>query len=251
MIGSDHWSHSSAKLYLECPRHWHAQYVEGKRGPAGSALIKGKALDQVASENWRQKAKTHKDISITEAEEMGEQFYRDAVSEVGGRDEVDWSKETFPTAMESSLRMVRGHMVAHAPLYEPSDVQLRVTREIPGSKRYFLGFIDALDQDGTVIDVKSAGRKMPQGEADRDLQASAYAFALRRPIDFKFLRIIDNLKGVNAETISTTRSQAGVEWYGEMLAEADKGVEAGSFPARPGFWCGWCPIRKTCIESIV
>ena len=250
MIGPDHWSFSSAKKYGECPRSWAAHYLEGLRSRPGPALIKGKAVDKVATANWDQKRKTGKDIAITDADEMAEAFYREMVDEVGGRSEVEWKTDNFTSAMESTLRLTEAHMVAHAPLYTPLETQKKVVRQIEGSARYFLGFIDAMVLVDHLVDVKTGTRKMT--DQDTDGQATAYAYALNRPVKFEYLRLIDTGKSpVRTERIETYRGQAAIDWYTEFLSNVDRGIDAGVFPTTPGFFCGWCPLKDRCIARLV
>lgn len=212
------------------------------------ALIKGRAVDQLATANWLQKKKTGVDIPISETEEMAEQFYRDAVKEIG-RDEVDWRGTTFPDAMTSTQRLAKAHMVYHAPLYTPEAVQVRVTRPIDGSRRFFLGFIDAVIDEGHIVDVKTGSRVM--NDADTDQQATAYAYALGHPIDFEYLRVIDTGKSpVRQERIQTRRGAAAIAWYTELVSNVDRSVEAGIFPTTPGIHCRWCPIRESCVGRL-
>lgn len=254
MTGPDHWSHSGLSLYQKCPKSWYAKYVEGIPSRPGVALVKGKSVDKIATLNWSNKKATGADYPISEIDDMAEAAFRASVTEVGGRDEVDWGRDNFTGALTSTQKLARVHMVAHAPLLTPDAVQVRVTRPIEGSKRTFLGFIDALgDEAGNfdVIDVKSGARKLSKSDADMDGQATAYAYALDRPIDFTFLRVIDTGKSpVQAERVDTHRGTQAIEWYAELLSQADRGVEAGVFPACPGWHCNWCPLHESCIGRL-
>lgn len=249
MIGPDHLSHSSSKKYSECARSWAAHYLEGLRSRPGPALIKGKAVDKVATANWDQKRKTGKDISIPLADEMAEAAFREMVDEVGGRSEVEWKTDNFTSAMESTLRLTEAHMVAHAPLYTPMATQTKVVRQIEGSERVFVGFIDAEITRDHLVDVKTGTRKMT--DQDTDGQATAYAYALNRPVKFEYLRVLDTGKSpVRAERIETYRGLAAIDWYAEFLANVDRGIDAGVFPTTPGWQCGWCPLKDRCVARL-
>lgn len=246
----DHLSNSSLKTYLNCPKQWAHKYLEGMRGTVGVALIKGSAVDHAADVNWQQKRKSGDDLSIDDAQELAEGMFRQKVDEAGGRTEVDWHGNSFPEALQSALKLTARHMRDHAPLYTPTATQVRVSRKLD-SGRDFIGFIDAVTEDGVVIDVKSGNRKLPQRDADTDLQPGAYAFGLGRPVDFVYLRVIDSGRApVHSEMVTTRRSQAGVEWFETLANDVDRAIDAGVFPANPGWSCSWCPALNGCVATV-
>lgn len=245
----DHLSHSSIQTYLTCPKQWSARYLDGKYSPVGVALVKGSAVDRAAEYNWMQKRDTLEDIGIEDACDVAEGAFREKIDEAGGRAEIDWHGDSMPSALDSTMRLTTKHMRDHAPLYVPEATQVLVERELAGGTR-FIGYIDAL-AEGKVIDVKTGSRRLPQQDADRDLQASAYAFGLDRPIEFEFLRVIDTGKSpTHSEIIRTTRSIRGVQWYEDLANKVDYAIRAEIFHARPGYACGWCVLKDTCVQAI-
>jgi hypothetical protein len=244
----DHLSVSSIRGYLECPKCWAAKRFDGAKGPPGVALIKGKAVDVLATENWRQKAVNLTDMPMAHALEVVEDVYRSEVDRAGGRSGVDWRDESFTRALDSTLRLARGHMADHAGLCTPAGVQVKFSRRLADG-RAVIGFLDAVDQNGDVIDVKTGSRRMPQHEADRDMQASAYAFGLARPIKFRWFRVLD-LARTTTEIVESDRGQNAVDWFADVASSVSVLIDAGVYPAHPGYWCGWCPIAASCVASL-
>jgi len=244
----DHLSVSSIRRYQECPRRWAVEKLDGQRSRPGVALIKGTAVDRLATENWRQKRQSGQDWTLDEAEEFTEQAFREHVDQQGGRDEVDWGNESFTRALDSSIRLAAGHMRDHARLCTPAGVQVKFSRTLPDG-RAFIGFIDAIDQNGDVIDVKTGSRRMPQGDAERDMQATAYAYGLARPITFRWFRVIDAAR-TTTEIIESTRGQNAVEWFEDVALSVSTLIDAGVFPAHPGWHCANCPVAALCVGSI-
>ena len=246
----DHLSQSSIRMYLACPKQWAALYLDGAPRRSGAALIKGSAVDHAADINWQQKRETGRDIEVEDAQELAEEMFRLKVDAAGGRESINWGADSLPNALDSALRMTKRHMLDHAPLYTPAITQQRVSVKLR-SGRDFIGFIDAVAPDGTVIDVKSGSRRMSQKDADQDLQPGAYAFGLGRPVKFVYLRVIDSGRApVHSEIVTTARSARGVEWFAELANDVSDAVDAGIFPANPGYSCGWCPIASACIAAI-
>lgn len=242
----DHLSASSMRVYIECPRRWAAHYLDEIPRTASAALLRGKAVDIAAAENWGQKALTGIDLPIEDAQGLAEDALYVALDEAGGRDAVDWESSNFGECLDMSMRMVRRHMLDHAPMWAPTAVQLRLVRRLP-SGRDFLGFIDAVTPDA-LIDVKTGARRMAQGDADRDLQASAYAFLTDGATDFHFARVI--LSGPKAQTtsevVTTRRTSRGVEGFAELADQVSRLIDDSVYPRIPGWHCRYCPLIQTC-----
>lgn len=242
----DHLSASSIKTYLQCPASWSASYLDELPRRWGSALVKGRAVDAAATANWRQKPTTGEDIAIEMAQEVAEHEFFKSIDEAGGKSEVDWDDSNLGAELDSSMKLTRRHMTDHAPLYTPKAVQQRIELPIINSERVFVGFIDALTDD-EVIDVKTGGRRMSQADADRDIQASAYALAtgLRK---FTFARVIHpSAKAqTSSELVHTERTVRGTLGFQSLVMDVSDAIDAGIYVRQPGYWCSWCPAANTC-----
>jgi RecB family exonuclease len=239
----DHLSYSQISSFLRCPRAWAADKLEGKRSRVSSALIKGSTVDRVSSAVWRDR------ISPQDALELAEDEFARQVDQQGGRDVIDWTSQSYASALDSSIKMADAFVRDLSPLVEPQDVQVRVEKPIPGTKRTLLGFIDAVGDDDWLIDVKTGSRRMPQADADVDVQASAYAWLLGRPLRFSFFRVVDTGKNVYTETVDTTRSATALEVFEDTARAVSNLIDAGHYPASPGWQCRWCPIRPDCVGA--
>lgn len=242
----DHLSASSVKTFLQCPSSWSAAYLEQLPRRWGSALLKGRAVDKASEVNWRQKPDSGEDISIEAAQEVAEgEFYR-SMEEAGGKGEVDWGTSNAGAELDSTTRMTRRFMTDIAPLYTPTEVQKRIEIPIVNSERVFIGFIDALTPD-TIIDVKTGGRRMSQADADRDLQASAYALAtgLKK---FTFARVIHSSAKAqtSSELVHTERTVRGTLGFESLVMDVSDAIDAGIYVRIPGYWCSWCPAANSC-----
>lgn len=243
----DHLSASSIRRFQECPKRWAAERFDGARSRPGVALIKGSAVDRFTAENWGHRWKHGTDIA--DIADRAEHHFRDAVDREGGRDEIEWNGQAFPRALESVQRMAGAHVRDHAAYVGANgSLQHRVNRGLPDG-RYILGFIDLLAVDGVVYDVKTGARRMNQADADRDIQATAYAYGLGRPIEFKYLRVIDGAR-TTTEVVTTTRSAASLEWFEELALSVSALIDAGYAPACPGWHCSHCPINASCVGAL-
>lgn len=245
----DHLSFSSVSTYLRCPRQWAYSYLEQLRRRPGVALIKGASVDVAASHNLRQKIDSRQDLPRTDVLEFAEDTFRTRVDEEGGASEIDWDGGNQARALDSTIGMVDVHMRHHAPRIEPRFVQLELHRDLP-SGRDFVGHLDYVTTGGTVGDIKTGSKRMGQQSADTDLQPSAYAFLHGEPIAFEFARVIDTGTRRYEEIVETSRDATAITWFGGMVADVEKGIDAGVFPPSPGGWhCApkYCSFWTRCM----
>lgn len=244
----EHLSFSSISTFLKCPRMFAYSYCEQLRRPPGVALIKGSAVDVAASANLTQKIDSHEDLHTDNVQEMAEDAFRTKVDQEGGRDEIDWAGTNQAKALDSAMSLTGLHMTHHAPLIQPIAVQLELRRELP-TGREFMGFIDYIKDDGTVGDIKTGSRRLAAGAADKDLQPTAYAFLKGEPIAFEFARVIDSGTRLSEEVVETGRDVKSIEWFGGMVGEIEKSIDAQAFPPNPTSWvCApkWCGYWQIC-----
>lgn len=246
-----HLSHSSISTYLRCPRQWAYAYLEGLKKPPAAALIKGKAVDDGLSFNLRQKVDSREDLPMDDVLHVTESAFRDEVDKQGGRDEVNWEGASFASALDSAIGMTELHMTEHAPLIQPTEVQLELHRELPDG-RDFIGFLDFVNEDGAVCDWKTGKKRMGQGAADTDLQPHAYAYLMGEPITFFFYRAVDTGKSQASEVLVTTRSEEQSAWYETAAADVSAAIDAGIYPPNPNGWhCSksFCGYYELCMSG--
>jgi DNA helicase-2/ATP-dependent DNA helicase PcrA len=112
------------------------------------------------------------------------------------------------------------------------------------------GRIDRVDEDAegyVVVDYKT-GNPKSQDVADRSLQLSVYAMAMREAKPVTAL-IFQNLE--DNTTMETTRSAFELLKTEARITEAAAGIAAGEFSATPGRHCNWCAYRTICPEMEV
>jgi hypothetical protein len=247
----DHLSQSSIKTFLDCERMWAAFYLDELPRRPGVALLKGSAVDKVAEHNWRLRMDGYDTIELEEAKHLAEDFFRNEVDRAGGRGEVDWGNDTFPGALDSSVRMAERHMKDHAPLITPTAVQKKLSRRLPDG-RQVIGFLDAVDENGNAVDVKTGGRALNQEDANRDLQPTAYNWLLNNPGRFRYFRVIDSGRSpVRSEVVETYRGERALSWFETLATNTSKRIDAGDYITRPGWHCRFCPLRDTCVDALI
>lgn len=236
-------------MFNRCPRQYFYRYVLDIKSPPGAALIRGQAVDRATAHNLTQKVDSGIDLPTEDVLEVAAASYDEAIDRAGGESEVDWREGDPGFIKDSSIGLTALHMRVHAPLIQPTDVQVELHREVQDGID-FVGFLDFETSPTKVGDIKTGRRSMRQEAADKDMQAHAYAYLKGHAIDFGFYRLIDSGKTRKAEIVQTDRTRAQIDWYEDAVKEVANAVLAGNFPPNPtspmcskkycGYWqkCG-------------
>lgn len=123
--------------------------------------------------------------------------------------------------------------------------------EIPGLSVPFCGFIDLVTEDKIIRDHKSGSSKWDQAKADKDLQATAYVYAMWREIGeilpFEFVILYTGFQQpVSVRTIPTTRTMAQLEAFEELLRTIYGQMQVGHLQQRCR--AGWCAWTEECTR---
>ena len=132
---------------------------------------------------------------------------------------------------------------AAVPRGEVKMVEYRIKLEVAGAE--VTGRIDRVDEDEhglTIIDYKT-GRPKSQELADKSLQLSVYALALKKQGPVKAV-IFENLE--DSSTVETTRDAGDLKKAEDKIAEVARRIMAGDFEPKPGLQCSWCAYRMVC-----
>jgi len=224
-------SHSQVNMYLRCPRQYEFRYLRGLKVPPGAALVKGKAYDYVCNQNYSEKIKTGKDVK--DGMDFVPEGWRAAMDETGG--EVDWGSKNATQVAGELNDHARLFFAEIAPQVHPVAVQVEVRRE------GFLAYIDVVDDETRVRDNKAKGKLMGANEAHKDLQPTAYAYAMNTPITFAFDVSTPHKVGLYL----TERDMADVAAYERLLDKLRAAIKTGIFLPNPTSkfclptWCGF------------
>ena len=228
-------SHTQVQMFLRCPRQYEFRYLRGLKSPPGAALIKGKAYDFVCNMNYTEKIKTGKDAK--DGMDFVPEGWRAAMDEAGG--EVDWGSKNITQVAGELNDHARLFFAEIAPKVDPVAVQVEVRRE------GFLAYIDVVDSDTRIRDNKAKSKLMGVNEPFKDLQPTAYAYAMDTSIDF----IFDVTTPHKAGMYATQRDMADVAAYARLLDDVRAAISAGTFPCNPtNNFCSpnWCGYWERC-----
>jgi DNA helicase II / ATP-dependent DNA helicase PcrA len=121
----------------------------------------------------------------------------------------------------------------------------RIDRVVSGGVGLTSADSTSVGSDGVAIVDYKTGKPKTQKEADDSLQLSLYALAAKEAWGMRAERLIFHNLEDNSMVV-TTRDSADLEKARLKVCEAAENIAAGSFPAKPGYQCSFCPYRNLC-----
>jgi putative RecB family exonuclease len=121
------------------------------------------------------------------------------------------------------------------------------TREPLGIR--FRGFVDLVEEDGTVVDLKTAGRSLEAGGLERHLQLSCYALAvlhLTGQIPKLRLDLLYKTAKPRLERLETSRTAAELAWTAQLIGEVALAIKTEHFFPNPSWRCQECEYFAHC-----
>ncbi len=246
----DHLSYSQVNRYLSCPLQYRFKYID-EIPPAFTsvALAFGSAIHEAVAAFHQ----TRLEGDNLKPDQMLD-VYRDAWRQA---EHVKY----FNGDNENSLMEKAKNMLA--VFHESSDPSAEVIGveeffEIPlGGLPMFQGYIDLIEEspDGevTLVDLKTASKKLSQSNVDTNLQLSAYALATEsmgfNPDEMKFrLDVLLKTKEAGLVKYETTRTPDDRYRFIKLLYSVWNGIQQDVFFPRQDWQCAQCAWAKNCEE---
>lgn len=111
------------------------------------------------------------------------------------------------------------------------------------------GVVDLVEDDGTVVDLKTAGRTLSPGDLERHLQLSVYALSafLRHGALPKLrLDVLLKTRVPRFERHETGRTLSDLSWTAQLLRSVARAIESRSFHPNPSWKCSECEYFAHC-----
>jgi CRISPR/Cas system-associated exonuclease Cas4 (RecB family) len=148
-VPGDVLSPSQVSSIMDCAYRWHAKHVLTMPEPPTSNQILGRAVHVALANNFEQKCDSKIDLPIAGVLAV----YREAWAVLSEGTEFH-DAEDLDELGKTGEALVTKYMDEAAPQIEPAAVEMRVEGEIAGVK--VRGYIDLLDVNGCVIEIKTA-----------------------------------------------------------------------------------------------
>jgi hypothetical protein len=148
-------SPSQVSSLMDCAYRWHAKYVLKMPEPPTSQQILGRAVHSALAVNFEQKCDTKVDLPVIGVLAV----YREAWAVLSAETEFHDAEDPDELG-KAGETLVTKYMEEAAPRIEPAAVEMRVEGVIAGVR--VTGYVDLVDVDGCVIEIKTA-KARPSG----------------------------------------------------------------------------------------
>ncbi len=165
-------SPSQVRCFMDCQMRWWFKYGLKIPDPATANMALGRAVHAALGENFAQKVDTREDLRTEGIVALFREAWANEIEQTEFRDEED-PKELAATGEA----LVTKYMNQMAPAIDPAAVELKVEGEITGIR--VRGWIDLLDVEGRVIDIKTAKAKPSSIEPMHKFQVATYAHLIQ------------------------------------------------------------------------
>lgn len=233
-------SPSQIVTYRDCAARWWYKHGLNLPDPPNSNLTLGRAVHEAIALNFRQKIRTRVDLPTHQVVEAFDAHFR-----AGAIDTVFHSKEQPAEVAAAGRQLVALYLRLAAPKIQPAAVELPVSGTIAGVPAS--GVIDLVEDNGTIVDLKTA-KTSPNGlSADHALQLATYA-TLRGA---EKVRIDTLVKTKSPRLVQMTRTltAAHLEEPRKLFPLIQEAMQQGLYvPNRKSMLCSRrnCPFAAAC-----
>ncbi len=247
-------SPTSMRTYETCPYAFKLRYLDRVRTPDTAARVLGRAIHRVIEANYRHKRRRRSDLPVEQALDIFDEVWDGSIHEV-----ADSEPEELEDLREQGYDLVEFYLVEVAPSIRPLLIEERFSFTLPQVEAPIVGYVDLIDQEGRVIDHKTAAAPFPEDYLEHDIQLMTYSlgyatlrFGARwRPGQLPLIGmlppvVVDVL--IKGEPIAHQRlelqyDESHVEEYLARANAVAVGVRTGHYPP---FWQVRDPNPDTC-----
>jgi hypothetical protein len=160
-------SPTQVRTFLNCSARWWFKYGLDEPETKNSALALGSAVHQALEANFREKVSTKEDLDALGVVALFRDAWHEQSQQAEFRDDEDPAE-----VGKLGEQLVAKYMDEAAPWIQPAAVELDVSGQIGGVA--VRGKVDLLDEEGVVVDVKTAARKPSGISPDYAFQLATY-----------------------------------------------------------------------------
>jgi putative RecB family exonuclease len=250
-----HFSASQLLCYLQCPLQYYLQYELGvvwEKTP--SAVLFGSAIHKGVETINRQLMNSGSDIMKAQVEFATS--WKDGTS----KEEISWKEDPSELYQKGGqlLELYANEMKDQKPTEVELPFRLPLIDPKTGlfiQERDFVGKIDAIFTDDTIVEIKTTSRSPAQQEIDQNTQITFYSWAYRmlygKPE--KAIKVINLVKTKDPKivVIETQRSDREHSWLLATTFQVLRAISEKLFYPNPigGFGCFNCQYQNHCKED--
>jgi len=222
-------------------------YQEFGPVPPSIVLIQGGAAHASYETHYKHVIDGSPGFSVSQAQE----FFANELKQRCEKEQVIFDAMPFSGALDQGVQLVEAYMRGIAPQVRPSSVEAAFAIELQDFN--IRGYIDLLEQDGSLRDTKHKARAPSQADVDHDWQLSIYDLAREMmglpPSPEISLDVVVKKKKPEAVRIRTNRTATQRNQTMGLIRRVCAMVQSDAYvPNTNGWWCGekWCGWWKLC-----
>lgn len=238
-------------MFLKCPFQYYCRYIEGLKSPPGAALTVGSCFHNATGVNYGQKIESHEDMPVDDVCDIFSTNFDHA------RHDTAWFEDEKPGEIkDSGIETLKVYHQTIAPEVQPLHVEMKFQLEFTNLEQSFIGYIDTVDVNEEIRELKTTSRKPSDVSHDHKLQQTAYVAGYiskykRRP---KASRIDYAINKKEPEVVSMPLEiQAeDIDYFLTIIPKIVASIETGVFiPNRGHFLCSqrWCGYAGKCMKE--
>lgn len=161
-------SPTQVRCFMDCQARWWFKYGLKLPDPQNGRFALGKAVHAALTENFAEKIETREDLPVIGVRALFREAWAVQCQE------TEFSDDEDPAELAScGEALVWKYMDEVAPRIDPAAVEIRVAGEIGGVT--VQGWIDLIDTEGCIIEIKTASRRPATIAPDHKFQLATYA----------------------------------------------------------------------------
>ena len=246
---------SSLALFWRWPERWRRRYLERQPEPQIGAMVVGKAVGATIAAYFAARM-AGEVLSEMEADDLCLAEF----DERAAQPLTDFGQEEPAELREQAREALRAYLRELAPTVRPVSVERRFELRFEGAEWSIVGYFDAEDASGDVIDVKVGAKHVSEARAGVDPQPTTYELARgaegrpRGYFKFHSVRRGPIRSGVRCLVVPAERSAeqlAAMEFrIAQTAREIARCADTGDWPLSTpdGWWCapGQCRFWSGC-----
>jgi CRISPR/Cas system-associated exonuclease Cas4 (RecB family) len=244
-VGVTRVSATQLSQYQRCPRQWAFRYVLGLKVAPDGGLVVGSGVHHAAEVGMLHKVDTGLNPDPDQSAEAAAEY----VSEQVRSGEVRLDDDDKGGMTDRAVRISRAWATDAAPLVMPVEVEQ--TFDVTMSGIPVTGRMDVVTAT-SVVDWKTSGKSPNRDDVIKSTQASIYARATRKPLEFIYL--VNQVKGVKVAPVDIPQpvaNQVGA-LADSTVGDVAEGMALGVWPRnRNGWHCSerWCGYYERCMAG--
>lgn len=243
-------SNSQLNCYLECPLKYCLIYIENRVIPINDYLFLGSVYHSAAEYYFNERIKGH-----WPDQDICRDFLLSTFERQMQEEQVIWTRPV-DKVRAAGLAFIGAFVETIGEKCRPMLVEKELQTVIPGSDVQFKGIIDLVEEDFSLVDLKTSNRKWNGTSGYRARQMFFYKFLFEQSfcssvsgLRFEVLSAATPPGTVLHQRIPVEASKDDVQASLELALKVASDISAGLFPAREACNLRYCEFRAECRKK--